>query len=336
MPTISVIIPFYNAEKFLARAVQSILQQTYQNYELLLINDGSTDQSLAIAQKLAEAHQKIRLIDQTNRGLAATRNRGIAEAQGKYLAWLDADDEALPLRLAKQVAYMEKHPKIALLGSFASCQQENKMLHTFTPKTQTAALPVWLLFQNCFIQSTTMVRKTCLEGLHYQAAFAPAEDYALWVQLAKQFPVANLPEVLAIYHQHNQNISQQQSILQQNHTTTILHQQLIRLGIDPTATELELHKNLVHYQYQPDLLLYEKSSQWLGLLLQTQAQTKIYAQKAFETVIAEIWHKLTAMHLSCGKEAYQIYAHATPTALLPFMIKARLAVSFARKFYKLS
>jgi glycosyltransferase involved in cell wall biosynthesis len=122
-PKISVILPVYNAQSYLRESIDSILNQSFQDFELIMINDGSTDSSLSIMESYTD--QRIRIINQTNAGLPVSLNRAIAQAQGQYLARQDADDICLPERLAKQFAYLDTHPQCALLGTWAQILVEN-------------------------------------------------------------------------------------------------------------------------------------------------------------------------------------------------------------------
>src|SRR5262249_27061073 len=116
-PKVSVAIPVYNREKYIAQAIDSILAQTFTDFEILIIDDGSTDSSVAIARSYSDPH--IRLVcHATNSGVAVARNSAIAHARGEYLAFLDSDDWAYPQRLAKQVAFLDRHPDYAAVGAW--------------------------------------------------------------------------------------------------------------------------------------------------------------------------------------------------------------------------
>jgi glycosyltransferase involved in cell wall biosynthesis len=330
---VSVLMPFYNAAPYLAAAINSILQQSFTDFELLLIDDGSTDQSLEIAQSFAAQHKDIKILqNKANQGLVYTRNKGLAAAKGEYIACLDADDVALPQRLAKQVAFLEKNPNIALLGSFAGyIDQHDKQFHVETPKTAANRVGIWLLFQNCFIQSSVIFRKSCLENLQYRHLYPPSEDYDLWVQIAYRFPVANLPEVLTLHRKHDTNISKIQAEQQIENSEKILLYQIEKLNLQPSKTEFEIHKILVHYKYEPNLEIFEQISLWLTKLCVANKASKVYKQADFEAVIAEIWHKTCSLHLKFGQKGLKIYQQSALTRLLPLQLKLRLYAGFWRR-----
>ena len=208
-PKISVILPVYNAQSYLQESIESILNQSFEDFELIMINDGSTDGSLSIMESYTD--QRIRIINQSNAGLPISLNRAIAQARGQYLARQDADDISLPERFAKQVAYLDTNPQCALLGTWAQILVEN------TPTDRSLSHPhlnsdiqLKLLFFNCFVHSSVMIRKRALEtsGLYPEDPEKfPPEDYDLWLRIAKHWDVANLPEILLQYRELPNSIS---------------------------------------------------------------------------------------------------------------------------------
>ena len=203
---VSVIMPAFNAEKYVAEAAKSIFDQTFTNFELIVVNDGSTDRTLEILNAIADDRLRI-LSNDNNMGVVKSTNKGIAEARGRYIARQDADDISLPERLQKQFEYLEQHPEIALLGT-----GRKTMSGTGTFKKQKTILerPTFkdLLKGNCFTQGSVMIRKKALEVVgNYNELFHLSEDYELWLRIAKQFSVANLPEALYILRRHSESVS---------------------------------------------------------------------------------------------------------------------------------
>jgi glycosyltransferase involved in cell wall biosynthesis len=198
-------MPVYNAAPFLREAIDSIVAQTFQNWELILLNDGSTDDSLQIAESYTDP--RIRILDsEKNHGLIYQLNRGIEAAQGRYIARLDADDMALPHRLQRQFYYLEQHPEIGLLGGFAEVIGSEAIMQHGTSRED---IVIELLHRNAFIHSTVMFRKSVFlevsNGFH--EAYKHAEDYHIWQLFALHTGVANLNEVLIQYRMHEQQVS---------------------------------------------------------------------------------------------------------------------------------
>ncbi len=204
-PEVSVIMPVYNAAPFLREALDSIVAQTFQNWELILLNDGSTDDSLQIAQSYTDPRIKI-LDSEKNHGLIYQLNRGMKTAQGRYIARLDADDIALPGRLQRQFEYLEQHPKIGLLGGFAGVIGSDEIMQHSTNREE---IVIELLYRNAFIHSTVMFRKSVYREVSggFKEAYKHAEDYHMWQLFALHTGVANLNEVLIQYRMHEQQVS---------------------------------------------------------------------------------------------------------------------------------
>jgi glycosyltransferase involved in cell wall biosynthesis len=203
-------MPVYNAEKFLAEAIESILNQTFTDFEFLIFNDGSTDNSLKIIQQYQRKDSRIKLVySGENKGYVFHLNEGIRLAKGKYIARMDADDIALPERFAKQVDFLERNPEYVICGSRAE---------TFGTTQSTIALPLSnediklkMLCITPFVHPSVMLRKSTLweNNLFYDEKAMPAEDRKLWLQLAPLGKMHNLEESLLLYRVHGQNISLQ-------------------------------------------------------------------------------------------------------------------------------
>ena len=202
-PLISVIFPIYNGSMYLREAIESIRAQTFTDYEIIIIDDGSTDDSFQIIRSITD--KRIRAYRQRNRGLAATLNHGISLARGRYLARMDQDDLALPTRLEKQVAFLEGHARCALLGTAAEIwigDQKTDRMHDHP--IDNLSLKFELMFDNYFVHSSVMFRKTAVEdigGYTTDTARQPPEDYELWSRLARKHEVANLSERLLVYRE---------------------------------------------------------------------------------------------------------------------------------------
>ncbi len=209
MCMVSVIMPVYNSKAYLKESLESVMHQTYQNWELLAVNEyGSDDGSADLLRAYEKKDPRIHLIKNEKRlGLAESLNQGFHMAGGKYLARLDADDLAAPKRLEKQVQYMEEHPKVGILGTYQ---------HHFGPYTdwihQTPVTPAQcragLLFGCDLCHSTLMLRKEIVEQYHlyYDNSYL-AEDYELWTRALFVTEIANLPEVLGEYRIGEDNIT---------------------------------------------------------------------------------------------------------------------------------
>ena len=198
MPEISVILPVYNAEQYIAEAVNSILNQTFNDFECIIINDGSTDNSLTILQELAKKDPRIVLVSRENKGLIATLNEAISHAKGKFIARMDADDIALPLRLEKQYHYLTKNPTVAVLGTgyrFISESGEiGRKRHTLSTFNDVKAS---LFFGNPIAHPSVMINYQLLgKQYRYKEHYKTIEDFELWCRISQKYKIENLKEVL--------------------------------------------------------------------------------------------------------------------------------------------
>jgi glycosyltransferase involved in cell wall biosynthesis len=204
-PLVTVLLPVYNAEKFLSEAIDSILNQTYQNFEFLLINDGSTDTSRAIILNYTDS--RIRYLEnEKNIGLIHTLNRGMAEANGSYIARMDADDVSRADRLIKQVDFLESNPSYGMVGSWCSVINSSKKIEYHTSHE---SLQFALLNYCCFVHPSVMLRKSVLTDnqFYFDSHFVHSEDYELWTRLLTKTKAANLPDYLLSYRVHEHQIS---------------------------------------------------------------------------------------------------------------------------------
>lgn len=209
VPLVSVVLPVYNGAADVSRAVASILAQTYDNFELIAIDDGSKDNSYSILQSISDP--RLRFFRQENMGLAATLNRGITLARGRYIARQDQDDLSHPDRLAKQVAFMEANPECALLGTSADIWVgDQPAVRSHDHPTEHGLLCFDLLFNNPFVHSSVMMRRDAvltIGGYTADPSRQPPEDYELWSRMARQYRVANLVDRLLVYREVPQSMS---------------------------------------------------------------------------------------------------------------------------------
>jgi glycosyltransferase involved in cell wall biosynthesis len=204
-PEISVIMSVYNGEKYLRDAIESILNQTFTDFEFIIVNDGSTDTSFEIIKSYNDERIKI-INNEKNIGLTKSLNKALKVARGEYIARQDADDISLPNRFEEQLKYLEKHPEVALLGTSVSHIEENGKI---TGKNILLANPSIddFLKDNLFKHGSTMFKKEIVNKLGgYNDLFKYAQDYELWLRIAKHFEVRGLAQLLYKIRSHNEKI----------------------------------------------------------------------------------------------------------------------------------
>lgn len=223
---ISVIMPVYNTEKYLSEAIASILNQTYDNFEFIIIDDASTDRSLSIIRKFINIDSRIRLIrNETNLGISRSRNLGIAVAKGDYIAVMDSDDVSLPERFKKQILFLDCNPKVGVLGTNYLIIDELGNVTNHPKITQESSRVWWgLFFFNQIVHPSVMMRRSIFSdfNIRYEESLSSALDYDLWFQVIPHFEIRNLDERLHLYRLHSQNISVVKQEEQENNAATIL------------------------------------------------------------------------------------------------------------------
>jgi glycosyltransferase involved in cell wall biosynthesis len=200
---VSVVIPAYNAAPFLADAIDSILRQTYAHFEIIVIDDASTDATWAVAGRCAESDSRIRIFrNAQNLGIAGNRNRGVTLARGKYLAWQDADDISMPSRLEKQVQLLESQPDVAIVGGYIELFKGTTTLAVRRYAPDDASLRRCIFRYSPIAQPVAMLRLDALRAAgEYDLRYPPAEDLDMTFRLGQHHRLANVEEVLLRYRE---------------------------------------------------------------------------------------------------------------------------------------
>lgn len=210
MSLVSVTMPVYNAERYVAEAVQSVLAQTHRELELIIVDDGSTDGTLAILQRLAAQDPRIRLSSRANRGISATRNECLAQARGEFIAVLDADDVAMPDRFDRQVQYLRDHPDCLCVGGAIQeiDEQGRELIQTRFPTEDSAIQESALSAGPSLCHSAVLMRREAVERVGgYREEVSSAEDLDLWLRLGERGRLANLPDIVVKYRVHTDSVS---------------------------------------------------------------------------------------------------------------------------------
>lgn len=207
-PVISVIMPAYNAEKYIAASIESVLNQTFKDFELIILDDASLDKTKEIVLSYAENDTRIVYVEkQSNHGPATLRNEGIRLAKGTFIALNDADDLSETTRFEKQLAVFNTQPNVAVCGSWILNFGDNMEAYVFKAPQNPIEIKLTFLSYDCLANSSAMFRKSCVENLEYQKEFVPAEDYKLWSEVIVKNDFYIIQEALVRYRQHENNIS---------------------------------------------------------------------------------------------------------------------------------
>lgn len=211
MPKVTVIMPVFNAEPYLAQAVNSILAQDFGDFEILVLDDGSTDASLAIARRLADGDRRVVIVRGDHQGVVHWRNQGVAMAKGELIAMMDSDDIALPERLGRQVAFLAQHPDCDAVGAQAlRIDPGGRPINIWRVPERHEDIDREHIAgrAGAIINPTVMMRKAAvIESGGYRDGILSAEDYDLFLRLAEMGKLANLPDVLLRYRLHAKSMT---------------------------------------------------------------------------------------------------------------------------------
>lgn len=241
-PAVSVILPVYNGEGFIAEAVDSILRQTFSDLELIVVDDGSDDGTTSVLASFEDPRLRVHTLPE-NQGIVTALNRGFELARGELIARQDADDRSYPLRLEAQVAAFRLDPELIVLGTACDVvDSEGRFLHTHRLPLEDSVLRWRMLFQNSFVHSSVMFRRRAVDDLAilYDPEHRHAEDYDLWCRLLHHGKGANLPEPLLALRRHPGQVSVTAAEAQRAAADAISRRQLTLLGLSPSQTELRV------------------------------------------------------------------------------------------------
>ncbi|HLG89056.1 MAG TPA: glycosyltransferase [Alphaproteobacteria bacterium] len=289
-PKISVITAVYNAESFIVRTINSILDQTFCDFEYILVDDGSTDDSAAIIESIDDP--RIRLLrNDGNRKLVYTRNRAIAASTGEFIAVTDHDDISLPTRLADQLAFLQSRPEVGLVGSWYDVIDESDQYigHPIRRRYSAEEFRASLLFRNFVGHSTVMVRREALPDPPYASDYPLCEDYFLIAQIARRHKVALIPNVLVQYRAvagaYTEKARPQMQALGRKLKRSLLQE----LGIDATDDEIAIHDNLSTRATVPTPDLAYRTELWLERLPAANDVHPIYDAAALRAIVGNEW-----------------------------------------------
>ncbi len=288
MPLVSVLMAVYNGDRYLAQAIKSILQQTLTDFELIVVDDGSTDRSLEILKFYAAQDNRMRVISRENQGIPRTRNQLLAESSAEFIAIMDADDVALPDRLARQIAFMQQHPEVVCLGSaFELIDAKGRLLTKLSVPLQNDEIQAKILAGHAAIfQPCAMLRRSAMLQVNgYNESMPQAEDLDLWLRLGEIGALANLPNCLVQYRLHANSASEQDCLLQRQKALEACQQAWQRRGVSGQFEAGELWRPGKDRNSRSQFLI---KYGWWAFGSQQRQTALIYSLKAIQTLPFQI------------------------------------------------
>lgn len=325
-PLISVGIIAYNAENHINKAIDSVLNQTYNQLEIIIIDDGSQDSTFSLINEYNDPRIFI-FKNRKNRGVAYSRNIYIENAHGEFLAVLDSDDEWLPKKLEIQVQYLLKNPAYTACGTFAFRQKDTKEKSSIWKyPTKKQDIQIRLMWGNIAIHSTIMLRTEILkrERIFYNQKLKQAEDYELYCKLINFGPITNIPKALAIYHLHDKQLTSTRNFEQVTTASLVAATYLSNLGFVFSDQTLNLYKSVFIYKLNFTLEELKILGEFFNALIKQNKDLKIFDVKGLKKDIAKKWFMICIFNVK--------HRHH----LLPVFLKYAANYSLLHAAYQLS
>ncbi len=334
IPKVTVLMPVYNGQKSLRQAIDSILNQTYKNFEFLIINDGSSDESELIIRSYSD--KRIRLINnERNIKLISTLNKGLELARGEYIVRMDCDDISLPHRIQTQVDFMDNNPEVGVCGSWIKLFGKGKprVIKHYSSKDD---IKCSFLFLGSLAHPSVIIRKSMFAkyGLQYSGEYIHVEDFELWSRCCFLFPMANIPEVLLLYRINPEGISQKHTLEQAKATKRVIQKSLTESGISITPTDIALHEIVVFSnrltESQKEYL--ESVGKWLYSLVKDNDKIQKYNPVSLRKVVIDYWLLFCTVNIQFGHYSWTKFWNVS--ILLDYDITITMKLAILRTFIK--
>ena len=294
MPKVTVLMPMHNAERYLREAIDSVLAQTYTDFEFLIIDDASTDSSCDIVQSYND--NRICLLRSDNRlRFSRALNKGLDVAKGEYIARMDADDICHPKRFSVQVHFLDQHPSIGICGTWAKTFGAG-VRHILRKPCGYNNIRATTLFETPFAHPTVMMRKQKFNefNLRYNDDFYPTEDFELWSRAVKCFPCENIDKVLLYYRIHEQSMTGSEWTDMDSKARVVVERELRDLLHNVNEDTVCFHRNIgrgLSYQCRTWSEL-ERAEKWFLGLIEANSSVQKYETGALLRVIGAAWYRV--------------------------------------------
>lgn len=321
-PTVSVLMPVYNGERYLSESIESILKQTYEDFEFIIINDGSSDRSLSIINEYSAIDPRIRVFDlTTNQGIVHCLNLGIQKSRGDLIARMDSDDISHAERLSKQISFMFSNPLVAVCGTAYQIIEDDRILK---PPTEFEAIKLFSLKGSPIAHPTAILNMALLKskGLdRYDPFFFPAEDYEYWLRISRFFQIRNLDEVLLRIRKHDSSISSKLAQIQHETADLVrLKQWEFIIGRGISTFEFLILDNMIRANPPTEQIL--KSSE--RLLIDVLNQNSFIDASRLRALVLNYWNQQIIGKNRIVRRFYCLFCSSLFWKVLSFREKGRV------------
>lgn len=290
-PKISIILPAYNAALYIGEAIESLLKQTFRDFELIIIDDGSQDETLEKIKSFKDERIKLHK-NETNLGIIRSLNKGLKLAQGEYVARMDADDISLPKRLEIQYNFLEENKNIIGCGAYMKTFGATKELWAGPHKPE--EVKAALLFFNVLNHPTMLLRRSLFDNdsYLYSEDYPHAEDYELWTRISRKFLLSNIPKVLLRYRLHEKSVSSSHHQEQSASFYKAVLGLLAELDLHPSEEEKRLHAMINFNDKKISAEEAQVMLAWFEKIEKQNELKKIYEAQALKNVIAYLIYNI--------------------------------------------
>ncbi|MCF8461081.1 MAG: glycosyltransferase family 2 protein [Flavobacteriales bacterium] len=311
-PLVTVLMPVYNAEKYVGEAIESILNQTFQDFEFLIINDGSTDNSFAVIQSYKDERIRVLNLEQ-NVGLVKALNIGLNEIHSEYIVRTDADDISLPNRIETQVNFMQQHKNVGVCGSWFDTKDDaEKKSDGVRYLSSDEEIRLKHLYQIHVSHGTAIIRNSVLKenSIYYSSFFNHAEDYDIFDRIGMVSELANIKQVLYVVRLHDSNVSKTFGHVQKDNSLGVKRRIFKRLGLtDITDAEIAMYQELQHQNYhqladrQKEVLLL------LNRMFNSNGEIAMFNHEFFRNQLSTLWFHYC--NSATNSNSWTTYHHAS-------------------------
>ncbi len=288
---VSVILPAYNAGPYIAEAILSILNQTYTDFELIIINDCSTDNTEEVIQSILDP-RIIYIKNEQNSGLIFNLNLGISLAKGKYIVRMDADDISLPTRIAEQIAFMDANPSVGICGSWFEYYGDINGISCY--ESQDNDIKLQMLYNCSLCHPTVVMRRDVLidNSLLYSKDYLHAEDYDLFVRISYVSKMSNIPKVLLRYRKHTQSVSYKYNNIQLNNSYRIIQNLFNHIGFKITLDKIPVWLKFCSAEFDLTLVEMKEVDNICYLLINSNNTSNYIKPDKLKLFLANKWYNL--------------------------------------------
>ena len=307
IPRITILMPMRNSATTLCEAVESVLRQTHKDFEFLIIDDASTDETVSILNGYRDP-RIVLLRNETNLGVAKTLNRGLDAARGSYIARMDGDDICEPDRIERQLAFMERHPGLGLSGSFVRRMGAGFDYVLRFPRGS-ECLRSYVLLGNPLAHPTVIFRQDALNRhrFRYDSSCGAAQDYELWSRCLRVMDADNLDAPLVHWRANERSVTSARFSESNRTALCIQRAELARLGISIGDEELAFHRQIGNGSGFSSYGELRRAEQWLKMLLGKNVLVSVYPAEGLRQAIAFVWFRVCLNSSCLGPRAWLIY-----------------------------